>query len=382
MIYFDNAATTFTKPKIVREALFEAILKYGANPGRSGHLLSQKAAEAVYSVRQKVCSFFGAEDPAKVAFTLNCTLAANMVMKGVLCPGDHCIVSCLEHNAVMRPLHSLSQAGIEYDVAQVHSGSAEETAEEFERLMKPKTKLVFCMHASNVWGLRLPIEKIGEVCRRHGVLFAVDAAQSAGVLPIHMQAMNIDFLCVAPHKGLYAPAGTGILIYNTDRPLKTIIEGGTGTFSASFEQPEELPERLESGTINTPGICALSAGVDFVKKLSTQRIHSYEIGLVRRLYSGLSDIAGVKLYTDIPTEENNVAVLSFNITGMQSEEVAMHLSDDGFAVRAGLHCAPPAHSFMGTMEEGAVRVSPSVFNSAEEIDAFICCIRDYLRKKS
>lgn len=382
MIYLDNAATTCTKPCGVRRAFAEALSKYSANPGRSGHALSVRAAEEIYAARQKACGFFGGSDPAGVVFTLNCTQAVNMVLKGILSPGDHCVVSCLEHNAVMRPLHALSAAGVTYSAARVHPGDGAATAAEFERLIRPNTRLVMCMHASNVWGIRLPVEKIGEVCRRRGVLFAVDAAQSAGVLPIHMRAMNIDFLCVAPHKGLYAPAGTGMLISAADAPLKTIIEGGTGTLSANLEQPEELPERLESGTVNTPGICALSAGIDFVKKKTVQCIHEYEMDLIKQLYEELDSIKGVKLYTEYPSEETGTAVLSFNAGDILSEETADHLNKEGFAVRAGLHCSPAAHGFMGTMESGAVRVSPSVFSTARDMRAFAAAVRRFAGKSA
>ncbi len=367
MIYFDNSATTLIKPESVCRAFSGALCDYSANPGRSGHRLSVKTAEAVYSAREKICGFFGAGDPAKTVFTANCTQALNMVIKGILTPGDHCIVSSMEHNAVMRPLHAMSKRGVEYDAAPVMPGDASATAAAFESLIKPNTRLIVCTHASNVWGVRMPIERLGKMCRSRGILFAVDAAQSAGVLPINMRDMDIDFLCVAPHKGLYSPAGTGILLSNCDVGLATIIEGGTGTFSSSLEQPADMPERLESGTINTPGILACAAGVDFVKEMTTARIHSYEMSLIQRLYVELGNIDGVELYTDYPTEESSVAVLSFNINGLPSETAAEKLSDAGFAVRAGLHCAPAAHRHMGTEDNGAVRVSVSIYNSMSEI---------------
>ncbi len=370
MIYLDNSATTLIKPHCVRRAFSKALSDYSANPGRSGHSLSVRTAEAIYSAREKICGFFGADDPAKVAFTMNCTQALNMVIKGVLLPGDHCIVSSMEHNAVMRPVYALSKIGVEYDEAHVVPGNDFETVSAFESLIKPNTKLIVCTHASNVWGVRMPIEKIGKMCHSRGILFAVDAAQSAGVLPIDMHSMNIDFLCVAPHKGLYSPAGLGIMIANCDIKLSTIIEGGTGTFSSSLEQPADMPERLESGTINTPGIIACAAGIDFVASKTLSKIHSYEMELIQRLYVELGNIERVELYTEYPTERNNVAVLSFNIKEMPSESAAEYLSEAGFAVRAGLHCAPAAHRFMGTDEFGAIRASVSIYNNISEIMQF------------
>lgn len=370
MIYLDNSATTLIKPAAVRDAFGRALSDYSANPGRSGHKLSVRTAEAVYSARNKICEFFGADDPAKVMFTMNCTQALNMVIKGILLPGDHCIVSSMEHNAVMRPIYALSKIGVEYDIADIVFGDDLATVGSFERLIKPNTKLIVCTHASNVWGVRLPVEKIGLMCHNRGILFAVDAAQSAGVLPIDMREMNIDFLCVAPHKGLYSPAGLGIMISNCETKLSTIIEGGTGTFSSSLEQPADMPERFESGTINTPGIMACAAGIDFVRNRTISRIHSYEMELIQRLYVELGNIEEVKLYTDYPTVNGSVAVLSFNIDGIPSETAAEYLSEAGFAVRAGLHCAPIAHKYMGTDEFGAVRVSVSIYNNMSEIMQF------------
>ena len=258
MIYFDNAATTGIKPPSVVAAVKYALENLSANPGRSGHQASAKAAELVYKAREKVALFFGAEGAENVVFTLNCTHSANCILKGVLRRGDHVVVSSMEHNAVVRPL---VKTGVSYSVAKVSLTDDGETLKSFAQSIKPNTRLIFCTGASNVTGKILRIQRIGELCRKRGILFAVDAAQTAGVLPIDMQKQNIDFLCVAPHKGLYAPMGTGILIARKNI-INTVLEGGTGTNSLELKQPPDLPERLESGTLNLPGIAGISAGME------------------------------------------------------------------------------------------------------------------------
>lgn len=369
MIYLDNAATTQTKPLPVKKAVLTALERYSANPGRSGHTLSQNAALAIYSARRNVASFFGSK-PENVIFTSNCTQALNYVIKGVLRRGDHAIISSFEHNAVARPMHKLQQQGIiTYDVAPIIPGNCEAATRAFEGLIRPETRLVVCTHASNVTGEILPIEKIAKICKDRNILFAVDAAQSAGVLNIDMNC-GIDFLCVAPHKGLYAPMGTGILIANAHID-NTLIEGGTGSYSNSLEQPDDMPERLESGTINVPGIVGLSAGVDFIRNIGVERIYAHELKLMQQFYDGACKIKGLKLYSERPEAGENVPLVSFNVAGKTSMETAAILSDNGIYVRAGLHCAPLAHTTLGTMETGTVRVCPSVFTTEREISALL-----------
>ena len=253
MIYLDNAATTWPKPSCVREAVRQALELYGANPGRGGHAMGMAASQEIYRCRETAARFFHLENPAHVVFTLNCTMALNMVLKGLLCEGGHIVVSSLEHNAVMRPLKALSAGAPVYSVATVVPENPEETVRNFRRCITPQTKALLCIHASNVFGCRLPIRRIGEMAHRLGLLFIVDAAQSAGVLPVDMEADHIDYLCVPGHKGLYGPMGTGMLLCGPDTPLPTLMEGGTGSQSLLLDQPEELPDRLESGTVNTPG---------------------------------------------------------------------------------------------------------------------------------
>lgn len=377
MIYFDNAATTGVKPPRVINAVKYALEKLSANPGRSGHEISANAAEAVYRTREKVARFFGAKGPENVVFTMNCTHSANCVLKGVLRRGDHVVVSSMEHNAVARPL---VKTGVSYSVARVSLTDDRETVKSFAESIKPNTKLVFCTAASNVTGKILPIEKIGELCRKKGILFAVDAAQTAGVLPIDMQKQNIDFLCVAPHKGLYAPMGTGILI--AEKYIQgTVLEGGTGTNSLELYQPNDLPERLESGTVNLPGIAGISAGIDYVEAFGTDKIYTHELGIIQKLYRGLEKIPNVRLYTPFPEKGKYVPVLSFNVEGIPAMSLADMLSKNGIAVRGGLHCAPFAHQQLGTLEGGTVRVSTGSFNSQAQAEQFLRILSQKILKK-
>ncbi len=371
MIYFDNAATTGQKPQRVINAVNNALLHLSANPGRSGHKLSENTAAKVFSVREKTADFFGATGPENVVFTANCTASLNFVIKGVLKSGDHCVISDLEHNAVLRPLHKW---GVKYDIAEVSLVDDEITVNNFKKLIKPNTKMVICTGASNVIGKLLPIEKIGEMCRENNILFTVDAAQIAGVIPIDIKKMNIDYLCIAAHKGLYAPMGIGILI--AEKPINnTIIEGGTGTNSLEITQPDFLPERLESGTVNVAGIIGVGAGIDFVKTLGTNKIHRVEMQLLTSLYNRLLKDENIILYTPNFNAENYAPVLSFDVKGLTSGETADELNKNGIAVRAGFHCAPLAHKKIGTEESGTVRISPSIFNMPWEIDYLVRKIR-------
>ena len=372
MIYLDNAATTGRKPTGVIKAVGGALRELSANPGRSGHTASLKTADAVYTVREKTAELFGASGAENVVFTLNCTHSINCVIKGVLKAGEHAVTSSLEHNSVMRPL---IKQQIPFDTAYVSLTDDRATLRDFEKKIRPETKLVICTGASNVLGKTLPITEIGALCRDRGVLFAVDAAQIAGVIPINMRQMNIDFLCIAPHKGLYAPMGIGVLI--CEKPIEnTIIEGGTGTNSAELVQPDFLPERLESGTVNVPAIMGVSAGIDYVKQIGINKIYSHEMKLIRYLYRELSKIERVQLYTPEPTDVMYAPVLSFNVYGKTSTEVSQYLSDNGIAVRGGLHCAPFAHRQIGTLDSGAVRVSVAAFNTPSEIGSLIKAIKE------
>jgi len=366
MYYWDNAATTYPKPRVVSLAVEEAFSKYGANPGRGGHTLAYNTSEMLYRCRETAARFFGLTSPDTVVFTLNCTQALNMVIKGILKGGGRALISDVEHNAVVRPLFAVSERRSVFDMAKVSLTDPAETVENFRRQLRPDTKLILCTHASNVWGVTLPIREIGALAKERGIPFAVDAAQTAGVLPIDMQKDGIDFLCVAGHKGLYGPMGTGLLLSSGKYPLPSFIEGGTGSRSLDPVQPLEWPDHMESGTPNTAGICGLKTGIEWVERSGIETIYRHELTLVQKLYTCLSRIPNAKLYTPYPTEGKSVPVLSFNFDNTPSEQVAVYLNEAGVAVRAGLHCAPLAHRKMGTEKMGTVRLSPSALTDGRE----------------
>lgn len=368
MIYFDNAATTNVKPASVYFAVNNALKTLSANPGRSGHELSMKTSEMVFDTREKVASFFGADSYENIVFTQNCTMALNLVIKGLFKSGDHIMISDLEHNSVSRTAYDLSKKGVTLSIFETDFDD-DITLENIRKLIKPETKGIICTHGSNVFGIKNPIRRIGELCHNNNIIFIVDAAQTAGIIDINMKRDNIDYLCIAPHKGLYAPMGTGILI--TDSKPDPLVLGGTGSLSASLEQPNFLPDKYESGTINVSGIAGIKAGIDFVKR-NQRKIFEHEKMIIEFLYNELKKQNNITLYNkpDLP-------VLSFNIKGEGSTDVAQYLSDKHVCVRAGLHCAPLAHTKFGTQETGTVRVSPSVFNTFDEAKRFLLYVKRY-----
>ncbi len=332
--------------------------------------MSLATAEKIYSARRTAADFFGAENEENVIFTPSCTISLNMAIKGLLKNGDHVVVSSMEHNAVMRPLEQLKSRGISCTKADVFAGDDDKTTDSFRHAINSKTKLIVCTHASNVWGVRLPIERLCALAHAYGLLFIVDAAQSAGVVPIDMHD-GYDVLCTAGHKGLYGPMGTGLMIVSGNNTMQTIIEGGTGSNSYSSEQPDELPDRFESGTPNFSGIMGLKSGIEFVSSHKIEKISAHEFKLMRYLYSRLEKMPKIKLYTPMPDDRYFVPVLSFNAEGYDSEEAAAILNRNNIAVRAGLHCAPCAHEAMGTLDCGAVRISPCAFTKQNDIDRLI-----------
>ncbi len=362
MIYLDNAATTFPKPDCVYRAVSECLRCFGANPGRAGHRLSAKAAERVYETREEIAAFFGGS-PERTAFTLNCTHAINFALKGVLQKGDHVIISSLEHNAVLRPLEAMKEAGvITFDVARVVPQNEKATLENVRALLRPETRLLFVTHVSNVFGTVLPVEQLASFARSRGLLFGLDAAQSAGVFDISMEKLPVDLLCLPGHKGLFGPMGTGALLLSDRVSPRPLIEGGTGSFSLQHRQPDVLPDALESGTLNLPGICGLGAGLSFVRRVGTKAILQHETQLMRLLREDLSVIPGVERFGEAPE-----TLLSFRIAGQPAEQTGSLLDRMGVAVRAGYHCAALAHTSFETTDTGTVRVSPSLFNTKNQI---------------
>lgn len=377
MIYLDNGATTFPKPMNVIRTCNNSLQNIGANPGRGGHSLAMKAAEAVYHSRANIASFFGLDDAAKVVFTLNCTTALNTVIKGSVKPGDHILISSYEHNAVLRPVDKLSKSGVSYSIAEVYEGDDERTLNSFRENIKPNTKLLVCTMASNVFGIKLPVERICALCHQYGILTCVDAAQSAGIIPISLYDSSIDYLCLAGHKGLYGPMGIGAVLINCDTLPDSLTEGGTGSNSAQYNQPEIIPDKFESGTGNFSGITGFSAGVDFVRSKGIERIYAHEIKLIQNLYERLSTDKRVKLYTEYPEIGSYVPVLSFNLDNYDSEALAEVLSTRyNIAVRAGLHCAPLAHKSKNTLDTGTVRAVPSAFTTQNDINRLVSAIKN------
>lgn len=372
MIYLDNAATTYPKPNCVLSAMRESWWLYGANPGRAGHKMAYETAEKVFAVREAVSDLFGLHAPERVIFTKNCTEALNVVIKGLSKKGGHFICSDLEHNAVMRPLEALKLAGISEWSAAKTGATDEETVAAFEKLVRNNTTAFVCTAASNVFGKVLPVEKLAAVAHKNNIPIVVDAAQSAGVLPLDLQKSGIDFLCAPGHKGLYGPMGTGVLLCNSDLPLSTLIEGGTGNFSAQLTQPTAYPERLESGTLNVPGILGLGAGVRFIQRSGIEMVYEHEKRLIQKAYLALKNMPKILLYTDFKSEQERfVPLLSFNLKGVPSEETGRLLSQRGIAVRAGLHCAGAAHRTYHTLESGTVRICPSVFTKEKDVNSLL-----------
>lgn len=374
MINFDNSATSYPKPPEVRKAVERALTVYGGNPGRGGHKLSLDTAEQIYEVRRSAAEMFGAETENTV-FTGNCTLALNMAIKGMMEYGGHIIISGYEHNAALRPVYALAKARrVTFSVLPVYDDD-ERTIDELRRLIRHDTRAVCCTVASNVSGRILPYRAIAKVCRSYGICFIADAAQAAGLLDLKLDD-GFDFICTAGHKALYGPSGTGLLISGGEFKLSTIIEGGTGTNSDDPEQGDQMPERLESGTVNTAGILGLGAGIAFVKRKTPAAIMQQELKLVERFENAAAGIEGVKLYPC----GRRVPISSFNLRDMNSQALSMKLSERGFALRGGLHCAGLAHRSMGTLTQGTVRFSPGAFNTPREVDALVSALRDIARE--
>mgnify|MGYP002770562353 FL=1 len=373
MIYLDNGATSFPKPLSVRQNVDISLKKFSANPGRSGHSLSLRAAKEIFECRKRLKELFNVNSEEEIIFTENCTMALNTVIFGLLSEGDHVLISSMEHNSVTRPLESLKDKGVTYSTFD-YSYDDNETVDNVRNLIKPETKLVICTHASNVFGFRFPIERICALCHAYGILFCVDSAQSAGVFDIDVGTNQYDFVCMSGHKSLYGPMGTGVLILN-NRSLKPLLYGGTGTESVKKSQPEGLPEKFESGTQNMNGISGLKAGVDFVKNRGIKNIYNHEYKLAKRLFNGLANNRKVITYNKSFDYGKVAPVVSFNIDGVYSEDLVAKLNKYGIMTRGGLHCSPLAHTTMNTIENGTVRVVPGAFNTINDINYLLNVIR-------
>jgi len=374
MIYFDSAATTFQKPASVAAAMQNA-MRTMSSPGRGGHHAAMRAAETAFTCRNELAELYHLPNPECVVFTLNATHALNIAIKSLVRPGDRVVISGYEHNAVTRPLAAL---GAEIAVADGPLFHPEEVTAAFRHQITPETRAVVCSHVSNVFGFIQPVEEIAAICRSRSVPLIIDASQSAGVLPLDMTALGAAFIAMPGHKGLYGPQGTGVLLCGGEQQTRTLLEGGTGSLSMQQEMPDFLPDRLEAGTHNMPGIAGLLAGVRFVRRRGVENICERERRLALLAAEGLRAIPGVEVYA-LPGLRNQAGVLSFTVQGRDVEEVGAALAERDIATRAGLHCAPLAHRSAGTLEGGTVRLSFSDFNTPEEVYRFLRTLERELR---
>lgn len=374
MIYLDSAATSYHKPDGVARAVAEAISHMG-NPGRGAHEASLDASRVVYGTREKMAELFGAEEASQIVFTANSTESLNIAIQGLLDPGNHVITTVMEHNSVLRPLYLCQQRGVSLTILPF-SAAGTVTPEAIEAVIRSNTRMIVCTHGSNLTGDLNDLEAIGRVCKKHHLLFVVDASQTAGVFPIQMDSMNIDVLCFTGHKSLMGPQGTGGMCVRKGVRIRPLLVGGSGIDSYSKIHPQVMPTALEAGTLNAHGIAGLSAALDFIKKVTPDVIRQREEELTRRFVSQIKSIPGVKLYGNYE-QFPRAPILSLNILDYDSGEIADVLAQDyGIMTRAGAHCAPLMHEALGTKSQGAVRFSFSYFNTEEEIDQAANAIRE------
>lgn len=376
-MYLDNAATSFPKPEQVYEAVLHAMRDVGASPGRGGYRRSLEAGRILFQAREAAAGFFSISDSSRIVFTQNATEALNLALYGALTAGDHVVTTSMEHNSLLRPLYALRNKGVELSIVPAASDGVVDV-DDIRRAVRANTRMIAVSHVSNVCGAIQPIKQLAELCRETGVLFLVDAAQSAGYLPIDVERGAIDLLAVPGHKGLLGPAGTGLLYAAPHVLLKPLIQGGTGSHSTAEEQPQIMPDGFEAGTHNLPGIAGLHAGIEFVRERGLSAVYQHEFNLLNQAEMALRDIPGVMIHGPSDPSQR-CAVLSFTASGVDSSLLAAEL-DHGFdiAVRAGLHCAPLAHRTLGTLPGGTVRLSPGWSTTREEIaffsDAVVQCI--------
>ncbi len=379
-VYMDNAATTFPKPEEVYQAVDHFSRNLGGNPGRGSNKATLQAGSILMECREALADLFNIADSSHIAFTFNITEAINIALKGLLNPGDHVISSSMEHNAVARPLYAMQQYfGIEWTMVPC-AGDGSMEPDEVKKAIRPNSKMICTLHASNLTGTIMPIEEIGKIAREHQLLMVVDTAQTAGVIPIDVKKQYIDVLTFTGHKGLLGPQGTGGIYLKPGLDIKSLKQGGTGSLSENLEHPTFMPDLLESGTHNTPGISGLLAGVNYIRQEGIEKIHQHEQSLCRMLMDGLQAIAQVELCGPVDSSKKT-AVVSFNIKGMDCGELSMGLDYYyGIVSRSGLHCAPLAHKTIGTYETGACRLSPGYFNREEDIDLAIRAVAELASK--
>ena len=379
MIYFDNAATTLQKPECVLRAVMEAMGTFG-NPGRGVHEPALAASRGVYETRCALAQLFRVENPANIAFTANATAALNIAIKGTLNPGDHVITTAMEHNSVLRPLYELEDRGVELTILPADDrGRIDCNA--ISAAIRDNTRAIVCTHGSNLTGNLLDIGKIGAIAKAHGLLFVVDASQTAGVFPIDVQKMGIDILCFTGHKGLLGPQGTGGLYVREGVDVRPLLTGGSGVQSHSKTHPAQMPTALESGTLNAHGLAGLNAGVRWLLETGIDTLRQKELDLMWAFYEGVREIPEITVYGDFSARER-CPIVSLNVRDYDSSQVSDALfSQYGIATRPGAHCAPLMHDALGTGSRGGVRFSFSHYNTMEEIKIAIAALREIAREE-
>lgn len=374
MIYMDNAATTLHKPEAVKKAVIEALDTMG-NAGRGASAPALDASRIIYGTREKLARFFHAENANRVVFTANSTESLNMAVKGLISPGDHVITTVLEHNSVLRPLYECREKGAELTILGCDE-KGNISYEEMEAAVREDTKAIVCTHASNLTGNMIDLEKASAIAKEKGILFVVDASQTAGVYPIDVQELGIDVLCFTGHKSLLGPQGTGGMYVRTGVEIRPLLSGGSGVDTYNPRHPSVMPTALEAGTLNGHGIAGLGAAVSYLEEIGLDAVRQTELALMRRFYEGVSSIPGVKVYGDFGTERR-CPIVSLNIRDHDSSEVSDELNVSyGIVTRPGAHCAPLMHRALGTVEQGAVRFSFSHYNTEEEVDLAVKAIRE------
>lgn len=379
MIYFDNAATSFPKPKIVYDEIMDAMMNYGANPGRSGHKLAMKASRGMFSTRESISKLFNIKNPLDIIFTFNCTESLNVAIKGILKAGDHVIATSMDHNSVLRPIKSLEKIGISNTIV-MGDKEGRINPEDIEKAIKEETKMIVTTHISNLTGTIIDIKEVGKIAKAHRLLYLVDAAQSAGVYSIDVEDMHIDMLAFPGHKGLLGPQGTGGLYIKRGIDMAESFQGGTGSISYSLTQPEVMPDKFESGTPNAPGIIGLGAGIEYILEIGIDNIRQKELKLTKKFMDEAGKIDGIKIYGPLDMDQH-APVVSLNIKDADSSEVSYILNEEyNIAVRPGLHCAPLAHKTIATFEQGTVRFSFGYENTDEEIDLAIKALKEIAKE--
>ncbi|MBE9531377.1 MAG: aminotransferase class V-fold PLP-dependent enzyme [Proteobacteria bacterium] len=376
MIYLDNAATTYPKPESVYKRVDYILREVAGSPGRAAHSMAMEASRVVFEAREVLASLLQIEDSSRIAFTRNATEAINIALKGLLEPGDHLITTAFEHNSVARPARVLETRGV--SVTRVSSDVPGVVgASDIEAAITEKTKLVCVTHASNVFGTLLPVKEIGALCRARGILFMVDGSQTVGALPVNPDELNIDILAGTGHKALFGLQGTGFLYLTDGVELPALVDGGTG----EVDDDIEMPDRLEAGTMNMPGIGGLGAGIEFLFDIGLDKVRAHEKELITTLIDGIKDIEGLRIIGPASAEER-VALLSFTLKEIEARDVGIILDEEySILVRCGTHCAPQAHKCAGTFPAGTIRVGVSYFNTLDDIERFIEAIKSIIKSK-